>query len=151
MTLTCWLMGCPRPEAQSAHLVCAIFQGARLHAARRADEPLVRRPVGGLVPATATNTLGVSPPGCSQDMPVIVAVGINLGIVPLLFIQVAYYKFFYPATILMAVVLAGDHRVADSSLLRRLCLRLGTSRRRPRKIAFWKKSRRLVLAAHFLL
>ena len=35
-------------------------------------------------------------------MPVIVAVGINLGIVPLLFIQLAYYKVFYPATILMA-------------------------------------------------
>ena len=36
------------------------------------------------------------------QMPVIIAVGVNLGIVPLLFIQVAYYKFFYPATILMA-------------------------------------------------
>ena len=35
-------------------------------------------------------------------MPVIVAVGINLGIVPLLFVQVAYYSVFYPATILMA-------------------------------------------------
>ena len=37
-----------------------------------------------------------------EQMPVIVAVGVNLGIVPLLFIQVAYFKFFYPATILMA-------------------------------------------------
>jgi hypothetical protein len=37
-----------------------------------------------------------------QQMPVIVAVGVNLGIVPLLFIQLAYYEFFYPATILMA-------------------------------------------------
>jgi len=37
-----------------------------------------------------------------RQMPVIVAVGINLGIVPLLFIQLAYYKVFYPATILMA-------------------------------------------------
>jgi len=36
------------------------------------------------------------------QMPVIIAMGVNLGIVPLLFIQVAYYKFFYPATILMA-------------------------------------------------
>ncbi|MGW8258273.1 MAG: hypothetical protein ACWGMZ_12365, partial [Thermoguttaceae bacterium] len=36
------------------------------------------------------------------QMPVIIAFGVNLGIVPLLFIQVAYYKFFYPATILMA-------------------------------------------------
>jgi hypothetical protein len=35
-------------------------------------------------------------------MPIIVAVGINFGIVPLLFIQLAYYKVFYPATILMA-------------------------------------------------
>lgn len=35
-------------------------------------------------------------------MPVIVALGINLGIVPLLFTQVAYYQAFYPATILMA-------------------------------------------------
>ncbi len=37
-----------------------------------------------------------------QQMPVIVAFGVNLGIVPLLFVQVAYYKVFYPATILMA-------------------------------------------------
>jgi hypothetical protein len=37
-----------------------------------------------------------------QQMPIIVAVGINFGIVPLLFIQLAYYKVFYPATILMA-------------------------------------------------
>jgi hypothetical protein len=36
------------------------------------------------------------------QMPVIIAVGVNLGIVPLLFLQVAYFKFFYPATILMA-------------------------------------------------
>lgn len=34
-------------------------------------------------------------------MPLLVAMGINLGIVPLLFTQVAYYKAFYPATILM--------------------------------------------------
>ena len=37
-----------------------------------------------------------------KQMPVVMAFGINLGIVPLLFIQVAYYKVFYPATILMA-------------------------------------------------
>jgi hypothetical protein len=37
-----------------------------------------------------------------KQMPIIVAFGINLGVVPLLFIQLAYYKFFYPATILMA-------------------------------------------------
>ena len=37
-----------------------------------------------------------------QQMPVIVAFGMNLGIVPLLFVQLAYYKVFYPATILMA-------------------------------------------------
>jgi hypothetical protein len=36
------------------------------------------------------------------QMPVLVAYGVSLGIVPLLFIQVAYAKFFYPATILMA-------------------------------------------------
>ena len=36
-----------------------------------------------------------------KKMPIIVAYGINLGIIPLLFTQVAYYKFFYPATILM--------------------------------------------------
>jgi hypothetical protein len=35
-------------------------------------------------------------------MPILVALGINLGIVPLLFLQVGYYKAFYPATILMA-------------------------------------------------
>lgn len=37
-----------------------------------------------------------------QQMPVIIAYGVNFGIVPLLFIQVAYYKVFYPATIFMA-------------------------------------------------
>ncbi len=36
------------------------------------------------------------------QMPVILAVGINLGVVPLLFVQVAYAKVFYPATTLMA-------------------------------------------------
>ena len=37
-----------------------------------------------------------------KQMPVIMAMGINLGIVPLLFIQAAYYKVFYPSTILIA-------------------------------------------------
>ncbi len=37
-----------------------------------------------------------------RQMPIVVAVGINLGIVPLLFVQLAYHKTFYPATILMA-------------------------------------------------
>ena len=37
-----------------------------------------------------------------MQMPVIVAFGVNLGIVPLLFLQTAYGKVFYPATILMA-------------------------------------------------
>lgn len=35
-------------------------------------------------------------------LPVIVACGVNLGIVPLLFTQVAYYQAFYPAGVLMA-------------------------------------------------
>lgn len=37
-----------------------------------------------------------------RQMPVIIAFGVNLGIVPLLFVQVTYAKAFYPATILMA-------------------------------------------------
>jgi len=37
-----------------------------------------------------------------NQMPIIIALGINFGILPLLFIQVAYYRVFYPATILMA-------------------------------------------------
>ncbi len=37
-----------------------------------------------------------------KQMPIIIALGINFGIVPLLFTQVAYYKVFYPATILIA-------------------------------------------------
>jgi len=37
-----------------------------------------------------------------RQMPILVALGINFGIVPLLFVQLAYYQFFYPATILMA-------------------------------------------------
>ncbi len=37
-----------------------------------------------------------------RQMPVIIALGVNFGIVPLLFTQVAYYRVFYPATILMA-------------------------------------------------
>ncbi len=38
----------------------------------------------------------------SRSMPVVVALGINLGIVPLLFTQVGYYQFYYPAGVLMA-------------------------------------------------
>lgn len=37
-----------------------------------------------------------------NQMPVLIAFGINFGIVPLLFIQVVYHQAFYPATILMA-------------------------------------------------
>jgi len=37
-----------------------------------------------------------------RQMPLLVAFGVNFGIVPLLFTQVAYYWAFYPATILMA-------------------------------------------------
>jgi len=42
--------------------------------------------------------------GCHivRSLPFAVAIGVNLGIIPLLFIQSAYYQFFYPATILMA-------------------------------------------------
>lgn len=36
------------------------------------------------------------------QLPIIIALGINFGIVPLLFLQVAYSRAFYPATILMA-------------------------------------------------
>ncbi len=38
----------------------------------------------------------------SRTMPIIVASGVNLGIVPLLFTQVGYYQFYYPAGVLMA-------------------------------------------------
>ena len=38
----------------------------------------------------------------SMTMPAVVALGINLGIVPLLFTQVGYYQFYYPAGVLMA-------------------------------------------------
>jgi hypothetical protein len=37
-----------------------------------------------------------------RQMPVIIALGINFGIVPLLFVQVGFAPVFYPATILMA-------------------------------------------------
>lgn len=37
-----------------------------------------------------------------NQMPLIISLGVNLGIVPLLFLQVSYYKVFYPTTILMA-------------------------------------------------
>jgi hypothetical protein len=37
-----------------------------------------------------------------KAMPIIIAYGINFGIVPLLFVQVAYHKVFYPSSILMA-------------------------------------------------
>ena len=38
----------------------------------------------------------------ARALPFALAFGINFGIIPLLFIQVAYYQFFYPATILIA-------------------------------------------------
>ncbi|HEX9780505.1 MAG TPA: hypothetical protein VGB20_04750 [bacterium] len=37
----------------------------------------------------------------ASAMPILIALGVNFGIVPLLFIQVAYYPVFYPATIMM--------------------------------------------------
>jgi hypothetical protein len=37
-----------------------------------------------------------------RQLPIVLAMGINFGIVPLLFLQTAYYKQFYTATILMA-------------------------------------------------
>jgi len=37
----------------------------------------------------------------AKSMPVIVAIGVNLGIVPLLFTQVSYYQFYYPAGVLI--------------------------------------------------
>ncbi|HUI29126.1 MAG TPA: hypothetical protein VLX91_02825 [Candidatus Acidoferrales bacterium] len=37
----------------------------------------------------------------SRSMPIIVAMGVNLGIVPLLFTQVSYYQFYYPAGVLI--------------------------------------------------
>ena len=37
----------------------------------------------------------------ARAMPIIVAIGVNLGIVPLLFTQVGYYQFYYPAGILI--------------------------------------------------
>lgn len=36
------------------------------------------------------------------QMPTIIALGVNFGIIPLLFMQAAYFRAFYPATILMA-------------------------------------------------
>lgn len=38
----------------------------------------------------------------ARALPFMLAFGINFGVIPLLFMQVAYYQFFYPATILMA-------------------------------------------------
>ncbi|MDO5580445.1 MAG: hypothetical protein Q4G69_04880 [Planctomycetia bacterium] len=38
-----------------------------------------------------------------KQFPIIMALGINLGVVPLLFIQSVWYKAFYPSTILLAV------------------------------------------------
>jgi hypothetical protein len=38
----------------------------------------------------------------ARSLPFAIALGVNFGIIPLLFVQVAYYQFFYPATILMA-------------------------------------------------
>jgi hypothetical protein len=37
-----------------------------------------------------------------NQMPIIISLGVNFGIVPLLFMQVVYYRLFYPATIMMA-------------------------------------------------
>lgn len=62
--------------------------------------------LAGLVLAMLLRRGGDSPRRLSdrlmRQMPIFVALGINFGIVPLLFIQLAYHQFFYPATILMA-------------------------------------------------
>ena len=92
---------------QSGHarpgLVRPVLQGPRLHAAYGADEPLVRGPVDRAGAPSPRQRAGRRFAGrLLQQMPIIVAFGINFGIVPLLFMQLAYYKVFYPATILMA-------------------------------------------------
>jgi hypothetical protein len=61
----------------------------------------------GLVLALGMQTLGGALPRrlsarLLRQMPVIVAFGVNFGVVPLLFTQVIDYRAFYPATILMA-------------------------------------------------
>jgi len=38
----------------------------------------------------------------ARALPFALAFGINFGVIPLLFMQVAYYQYFYPATVLMA-------------------------------------------------
>ena len=86
-----------------ADVVRATVQGPGLHVARGADEPLVCRPVVALLLRFRSNEHARRfAARLLRQMPVIVAVGVNLGIVPLLFLQLAYYRFFYPATILMA-------------------------------------------------
>jgi len=50
---------------------------------------------GGPTSRTAAARLG-------RVLPFAVAIGVNFGIVPLLFVQVTHYRLFYPATILMA-------------------------------------------------
>jgi hypothetical protein len=60
----------------------------------------------GIITAMVAGRIGTHGPTLSRrlmnQMPLIISAGVNLGIVPLLFVQVAYYKVFYPATVLMA-------------------------------------------------
>ena len=86
-----------------ALLVPGRLQGARLDAAPAAHAPLVRgHPDDAPAAAAAVSRTRLSERPLMNQMPVIVAVGVNLGVVPLLFTQVAYYRVFYPAGVLMA-------------------------------------------------
>ena len=62
---------------------------------------------GGLILAMLLNTFGGQhhkklSARLMQQMPIIISMGVNLGIVPLLFLQVSYYRVFYTTTILEA-------------------------------------------------
>ena len=77
---------------------------AGILAARSADEPLVCRHhrLDALVRLLGSEHGRRFGSRLMAQMPVIIAMGINFGIVPLLFIQVGFGQVFYPATILMA-------------------------------------------------
>jgi hypothetical protein len=59
--------------------------------------------LGGSLLALAGRLRGVAPPAETRSLPILIALAVNLGVPPLLFLQTLYGQFLYSSSILMAV------------------------------------------------
>jgi hypothetical protein len=73
----------------------------------------------------------------ARALPIVIALGINFGVVPLLFIQVAYHQFFYPATILIAWPWFAVFWLVMTAYFAVYLFRLSIERRWPEKLGMF--------------